>query len=78
MGASEADRVRIATLGLEPVESAPLRLIASIMIAEIARQVGRRRPMRGVAPRVPRYEKGLELVPAGDVFLVEPSQLLEF
>jgi len=78
MGASEAGRVRIATLGLEPVEPAPLRLIASIMIAEIARQVGRRRPMRGVAPRVPRYEKGLELAPAGDVFLVEPSQLLEF
>src|SRR5207248_7871549 len=37
---SAADRMRIATLGLEPVESAPLRLTASIVLAEIARQVG--------------------------------------
>ena len=31
-------RARIATLGLEPATSAPLRLIASIILAEIARQ----------------------------------------
>jgi SpoU rRNA methylase family protein len=78
IAASEADRVRIATLDLEPVAPTPLRLIASIMLAEIARQVGRRRPLPGIAPRAPRYDKALEFVQAGDVFLVEPSKLLEF
>jgi hypothetical protein len=73
-----ADRVRVATLGLEPVDPPPQRLIASIVLAEIARQVGRRRPVPGTKPRVPRYEKSLELVPAGEVMLVDPSDLLRF
>jgi len=41
-----ADRLRVATLGLVPMEHAPLRLVASIALAEIARRsdaVGRRR-----------------------------------
>lgn len=75
---SAADRMRIATLGLEPVESAPLRLTASIVLAEIARQVGRRHPGVGLAPRGPRYEKALAPVTAGDAFIVELADLLEF
>ncbi len=73
-----SDRVRIASLDLEPIERAPLRFAASIVLAEIARQVGRRRPMPGPTPLAPWYEKALELGPAGDVLIVEPSQLLEF
>jgi tRNA G18 (ribose-2'-O)-methylase SpoU len=76
--ATATNRARVATLGLEPVSSAPLRLVASIMLAEIARQVGRRHPMPGVPPRGPRYEKALVPMPAGDVLLVEPSDLLAF
>lgn len=71
------DRLRIASLGLEPGES-PLRLVASIALAEIARQVGRRRPVPVAPRRAPRYEKALELVLAGEVLLVEPTALLDF
>ncbi|TMF60555.1 MAG: RNA methyltransferase [Chloroflexi bacterium] len=78
MRTSEADRMKIATLGLESVGPAPLRLIASILLAEIARQVGRRRPVPGIAPRPPKFEKGLELIPAGEILFIEPSALLEF
>jgi tRNA G18 (ribose-2'-O)-methylase SpoU len=78
MGTDVMHRVRIATLDLEPIEPPPLRLIASIVLAEIARQVGRRRPVPGPAPRAPRYRKVLELASDGDVILVEPSHLLDF
>jgi tRNA G18 (ribose-2'-O)-methylase SpoU len=78
MGMGVIGRVRTATLGLEPAESPPQRLIASILLAEIARQVGRRHPVPGIKPRAPRYEKALELVPAGEVILVDPSDLLNF
>jgi tRNA G18 (ribose-2'-O)-methylase SpoU len=71
-------RVRVASLQLEPIERAPLRLVASIVLAEIARQVGRRRPAPGPRPRAAKYEKALELAPAGDVLLVEPYRLLEY
>ncbi len=78
LGASATDRARVATLGLETVQSVPLRLIASIMLAEVARQVGRRHPVPGLAGRFPRYEKALAPMPAGDVLLVELSDLLAF
>jgi len=48
------------------------------VLAEIARQVGRRHPGVGLAPRGPRYEKALAPVTAGDAFIVELSDLLEF
>lgn len=54
-GAGPAD----ASLGLEP-GPARLRLIASIALAEVARQVGTRRPARRRG-----WEDGLELVSAG-------------
>lgn len=78
MGPGFRHRVRIATLGLEPFESPPLRLIASILLAEIARQVGRRGPVPGKPPRAPRYEKAIKLIPSGEVMFVEASRLLEF
>lgn len=76
--ASAIPRLRVATLGLEPVMSAPLRLVASIILAEIARQVGRRRAAPGPAQRGPRYEKVLVPMPAGEVLSVELSDLLAF
>jgi tRNA G18 (ribose-2'-O)-methylase SpoU len=76
--AGGGDHVRIATLDLEPVEDPPLRLVASIALAEIARQVGRRHRVPGPAARGPRYEMALELIPGGEVVLVEPSELLAF
>jgi tRNA(Leu) C34 or U34 (ribose-2'-O)-methylase TrmL len=74
-----ADRLRVATLGLVPMEHAPLRLVASIGLAEIARQVGRRRPTPGrPAPRPPTYEIALELASAGETRLVDPSELIAY
>jgi len=70
--------VRIATLGLEPIVSPPLRLTASILTAEIARQVGRRRPIPGPPAQAPKYRKAIKLIPSGEVLLVEPTRLLEF
>jgi hypothetical protein len=72
-------QVRIATLGLEPVPVAPQRLTASIVLAEVSRQVGRAGRVPGIAVDVPRYRKSLE--PArrrGDIALIDPSELLEF
>jgi len=70
--------VRVASLGLRPLEYDPLRLTASIVLAEIARQVGRRRPVPGAQSRAPRYEKAFEPPPAPDVLLVDPADLLTF
>ena len=71
-------RVTVASLGLQPAESEPLRLSASIALAEIARQVGLRRPVPGAPPRAPRYEKAIEPVPGPDALLIEPADLLAF
>jgi tRNA G18 (ribose-2'-O)-methylase SpoU len=72
------DRLRIATLDLTPIGRAPLRLIASIALAEIARQVGRRRPIpERPAPRPPTYETALELASSKDMRLVDSDELLE-
>ena len=82
---AEADRiasipgenVRIATLGLEPVDRPPLRLVASIALAEIARQVGRSAAQVPVERfRGPRYERDLDLVADGELVLLEPDVLL--
>jgi tRNA G18 (ribose-2'-O)-methylase SpoU len=70
--------VAVASLGLQPMGSEPLRLTASIALAEIARQVGRRRPVPEAPPRAPRYEKAIELVPGPEVLLVDPADLLAF
>jgi SpoU rRNA Methylase family len=72
-----ARRVKLASLGLRPMKNEPLRLTASIVLAEIARQVGRRRPLPG-PPRPPRYEKAIEPAPGREVLLVEPAELLTF
>jgi len=73
------DRVRVASLRLEPIVSPPLRLVASILLAEVSRQVGRRRPVPGKpAPRPPRYDAALRLLPADDVVSVEAAELLAY
>lgn len=73
-----ASRVRLASLGLRPMEHEPLRLVASIVLAEAARQVGRRRPLPVPPPRGPRYEKAIEPEPGAEVLLIEPAELLDF
>jgi hypothetical protein len=76
--AAAGSRVTLASLGLQPVEHEPLRLTASIVLAEIARQVGRRRPLPTPPPRVPRYEKAIEPAAGPEVLLIEPAELLTF
>jgi hypothetical protein len=73
-----ADRLQIASLGLEPVDSPPLRLVASIAPAETARQVGRRRAAPGSPRRAPSYEKAIELAPGRELVVIEQSDLLDF
>ena len=78
--ASAAD-ARVVTLGLAAGRPAPLRIVASIALAEIARQVG-----SGLAPvppargRAPRYED--ELTPAvaddADVLWLSSETLLDY
>ena len=72
-------RVRIVTLGLEPLERPPLRLTASIALAEVARQVGRRRRIPGrPAVRPPRYEAALRLAATEDLLAIDPLKLLDY
>lgn len=75
--ASAARHLAIASLGLQPGPE-PLRLTASIALAEIARQVGRRRPVPGAPRRAPRYKKAIEAAPGPEVLLVDPEDLLAF
>lgn len=70
--------VAVASLGLQPMEHEPLRLTASIVLAEIARQVGRRRPVPGTPSRAPRYEKAIGPVAGPEMFVVDPADLLAF
>jgi tRNA G18 (ribose-2'-O)-methylase SpoU len=74
----ETDRLTVASLGLRPMQSEPLRITASIVLAEVARQVGGRRPLPGAPPRAPRYKKALEPAPSTEVLLVDPADLLAF
>ena len=76
--AAADSRVTLVSLGLQPVEHEPLRLTASIVLAEIARQVGRGRPLPTPPPRAPRYEKAIEPAPGPEVLLIEPADLLGF
>jgi hypothetical protein len=76
--AAVSGHVTVASLGLKPMEHEPLRLTASIVLAEIARQVGRRRPIPGAPPRAPRYEKAIEPIPGREALLVDAADLLAF
>jgi len=76
--ADSIGHVTVASLGLQPMQHEPLRLTASIALAEIGRQVGRRRPVPGPPPRAPRYEKAMDAAPDPDVLLVDPAELLAF
>lgn len=71
--------VRLASLRLAPVASPALRLVASILLAEVSRQVGHKRLARGkTGPRAPRYDTAPRLVPDGDVMDIDPSELLAY
>lgn len=77
--APPAARIRTATLGLRPAGCAPLRLIASIALAEIARQTGRpagRGP--APAPRWPVYERQVKLAANGELLILDPAVLLDY
>lgn len=77
--AAVGGRLRFTTLDLVPVPRVPLRLVSSIVLAEIARQVGRRQPTPGrPAPRPPTYEIALELASPSETRLVDPSELLAY
>lgn len=74
-----AEHVRVATLGLAPGPPAPLRIVASIALAEIARQVGAApRPPPAARPRAPVYERELTLGVCDGDLLLDQEQLLEF
>jgi hypothetical protein len=77
--APPATRIRIATLGLRPTGCAPLRLIASIALAEISRQAGRPAE-RGPAPtpRWPAYRREVKLAAAGELLILDPAELLGY
>jgi tRNA G18 (ribose-2'-O)-methylase SpoU len=72
--------VRVATLGLAAGDRAPLRITASIALAEIARQVGSAvKPPPSAPPRTPVYERAL--APAeisDDDLLLAPETLLDY
>jgi tRNA G18 (ribose-2'-O)-methylase SpoU len=73
------DRLRVATLGLEPVPCPPLRLVASITLAEIARQAGRpTTPGPALARRGPAYERDLKLAADGELLILDPEILLGY
>jgi tRNA C32,U32 (ribose-2'-O)-methylase TrmJ len=73
------DRVRQATLGLAQAGSAPLRLVASIALAEVARQVGRPPGVRPVpSPRRPAYERDIRLLADGELLILGPDVLLSY
>jgi hypothetical protein len=62
-----------------PAASAPLRLVASIALAEIAPQVGRPPGIRPVpAPRRPAYERDIKLVADGELLILGPDVLLSY
>jgi tRNA G18 (ribose-2'-O)-methylase SpoU len=74
-----AARLEVASLELRPGVSAPLRFVASITLAEIARQVGRRRrPPPGAPTRPPKFAAAVKLRSAEDLLFVDPSTLLTY
>src|SRR6266481_6428133 len=74
-----AATIQVASLELAPTLSAPLRLVASIVLAEIARQVGRRRRgPPGIPARPPKFAAAVKLRSPEDVLFVEPSRLLAY
>jgi tRNA G18 (ribose-2'-O)-methylase SpoU len=79
VAASAAD-VRVVTLGLASGRPAPLRIVASIALAEIARQVGTViAPAAPARRRAPRYEDELTTAVADDDGLwLDPETLLGY
>lgn len=77
--AATPSRIRVASLGLQQVACGPLRLVASIALAEIARQAGRpAAPRPAPAPRWPAYERDLKLTTDGELLVLDPAALLDY
>ncbi len=77
--AAATGRVRVASLGLRQASRAPLRLVASIALAEIARQTGRpsaRRP--APARQWPAYEREIGLTTDSELLVLDPIMLLDY
>ena len=82
LGGDDVDKlpaasIEVASLGLAAGVSAPLRFVASITLAEIARQVGRRRRGPPGVP-APKFEAAVKLRTPEDVVFVDPSRLLSY
>jgi hypothetical protein len=77
--AAPGRRIRVATLGLQEAACSPLRLAASIALAEIARQAGRP-AARQPAPvsRWPAYERDIKLATGGELLVLDPAVLLAY
>src|SRR5262249_46452158 len=69
--------VETAGLDLRAGGRVALRLAASIALAEIARQVGRRRPLQGSRRAAPRYDMAVRLMPLDHV-TIEAESLRAF
>jgi len=78
LAASGAGRITLGFQQQTATEPA-LRLVASIALAEIARQVGMPAQRRAaVPPRGPRYERELALAADGELLHIEQDELLAF
>jgi len=77
--ATAGSRTQLTTLGLGHPERAPLRLWASIALAEIARQAGRPPAQQPApSPRPPTYDRDLKLAADGDLLILDPDLLLSY
>jgi tRNA G18 (ribose-2'-O)-methylase SpoU len=73
------DRLRVVILGLRPMPGPPLRLVASITLAEMARQAGRPvTPGPAPARRGPAYQRDLKLAADGELLILDPEILLGY
>jgi len=74
-----AANIKTASLALEGSDSPPLRIVASIAMAEIARQVGQPAAQQR-APKTggPKYSRDLKLAANDQILLVEAEELLDY
>jgi hypothetical protein len=81
--ATAGSRTQLTTLGLGLLrchtERPPLRLWASIALAEIARQAGRPPAQQPApSPRPPTYDRDLRFAADGDLLILDPDLLLSY
>lgn len=77
--ATAGGRMQLATLGLGHTKRPPLRFLASIALAELARQAGRSpAPRPAPSPRQPTYDRDLKLAAGGELLTLDPDLLLSY